>query len=73
MLGDKVWLTVGASVHPKTVGWALCRPVKYFQTKIGFSLWTWLCAKGHRHVETGKGQTQTVDTKLKCKCPCNCL
>ncbi len=48
---------------------ALCRPVKFFHTKLGkpflygAALW-----RGHRHFETGKGQTQAADSKLEAHC-----
>lgn len=39
---------------------------RVFHTKTGknITLWTWLCAQEHCHVETGKEQTQTGGTKL---------
>lgn len=39
MLGDKIWLTAGAWVLPKRVGWggfrAPCGPVKFILTALG--------------------------------------
>ncbi len=54
MLGDQVWPTVIVPVQHKGVG----------QTGETGSFWTWLCARGHCHVETVKGPTQTVNTSL---------
>lgn len=34
VLVDKAWLTDGISIHPKGVGWAPCRHVKFFHNRL---------------------------------------
>ncbi len=72
MLGDKVWLTVDVPIQPRGVGWGWrqssvqASQVLPPHTRKIISLWTWLCAQGHCHDETGKSlPPQTVATNQK--------
>lgn len=67
ILSENAWLTDGV---PNVLGGvefrALCRPMTFFQNKLGKSfLYGPGFVHSHCHVETGRGQTQTIDTKLE--------
>lgn len=65
MLGDKVWLAVGVSVHPKGVGpeevRALCRTVNFFHTK------PFLCGPGFVHGAIVVLKQERDDTNYFCR------
>ncbi len=63
MLGDKTcWMLLGSRS-------GICAGQSSSFTSIweNSSLWTWLCAWGHCHVDTAEGLPQTVSTMLSTK------
>lgn len=80
LLDEKAWLANSALIHPKGVlSWVevriLCRPVKFFDTKLAYPCLygPLLFALVGGRVGTGRGHPQSVLTKLRAwSCP-KCL